>query len=394
MTSRRALPEPTSGPVEGVASPLVAAATRRVERRWREEASPDTDQEVVAELLAAIARAADERRPSYVAELVPRPSPALGHRLVDMMRAELIRGWSEARRRPSASAILDTLIALEQVRQALEANSVGQFEALLEGHDGLELVVELAHDLRSPLTSILFLAETLQNGQSGAVNELQHRQLGLVYGAALGLSIVVSDAIELVQGSDALADKELTPFSVTELMHSVRDIVRPLAEEKGLELRVLPPEGDHRLGQPLPLSRVLLNLTTNALKFTREGVVEIQANPQGATRMQFAVRDSGPGINPESLPTLFRPFRPARGRRGYCFSGTGLGLAISRKLITAMGSELHLETRPQWGTRFSFEIDLPPAPTAGPPRRATDAERLQTWRTQARRATPVPARDE
>ena len=388
MTSRRALPEPASGPVEGVASPLVAAATRRVERRWREEASPDTDQEVVAELLAAIARAADERRPSYVAELFPRPSPALGHRLVDMMRAELIHGWSEARRRPSASAILDTLNALEQVRQALEANSVGQFEALLEGHDGLELVVELAHDLRSPLTSILFLAETLQNGQSGAVNELQHRQLGLVYGAALGLSIVVSDAIELVQGSDALADRELTPFSVTELMHSVRDIVRPLAEEKGLELRVLPPEEDHRLGQPLPLSRVLLNLTTNALKFTREGVVEIQANPQGATRMQFAVRDSGPGINPESLPTLFRPFRPARGRRGYCFSGTGLGLAISRKLITAMGSELHLETRPQWGTRFSFEIDLPPAPTAGPPRRATDAERLQTWR-QSRR-TPVP----
>src|SRR5260370_30576879 len=104
--------------------------------------------------------------------------------------------------------------------------------------------------------------------------------------------------------------------------------------------------------------------------------------------MRCAGRDSGPGINPEPLPPLFRPFRPARGRRGYCFSGTGLGLAISRKLITAMGSELHLETRPQWGTRFSFEIDLPPAPTAAPPRRATDAERLQTSR-QSRR-TPLP----
>jgi signal transduction histidine kinase len=377
--------------VVGVASPLVAAATLRVERRWREEASPDTDGEVVAGLLAAIARAADERRPSYVADLVPRPSPALGHRLVDMLRAELIRGWSEAPRQPAGSSILNTLIALEQVRTALDASAVGQFEALLDGRDGLELVVELAHDLRSPLTSILFLAETLQNGQSGEVNELQHRQLGLIYGAALGLSAVVSDAIELVQGSDALADKELTPFSVTELMHSVRDIVRPLAEEKGLELRVLPPDGDHRLGQPLPLSRVLLNLTTNALKFTREGVVDIQAIPQGATRMQFAVRDSGPGINPESLRTLFRPFRPARGRRGYCFSDTGLGLAISRKLITAMGSELRLETRPQWGTRFSFELELPPAPTARPPRMAGAADRPQTWRAHGRRVDSVPA---
>jgi len=378
----------------GVASPLVAAARQRVERRWREEASPDTDQEVVAGLLAAIARAADERRPSYVADLVPRPSPALGHRLVDMLRAELIRGWSEAPRQPAGSSILNTLIALEQVRAALEANAVGQFEALLEGRDGLELVVELAHDLRSPLTSILFLAETLQNGQSGEVNELQHRQLGLVYGAALGLSTVVSDAIELVQGSDALADKELTPFSITELMHSVRDIVRPLAEEKGLELRVLPPDGDHRLGQPLPLSRVLLNLTTNALKFTHEGVVEIQATSQGATRMQFAVRDSGPGINPDALRTLFRPFRPARGRRGYCFSGTGLGLAISRKLITAMGSELRLETRPQWGTRFSFELELPPAPTLGPPRTPGEVDRRRSGQAWSRRRAPPTAQGE
>ncbi len=378
----------------GVASPLVAAARQRVERRWREEASPDTDQEVVAGLLAAIARAADERRPSYVADLVPRPSPALGHRLVDMLRAELIRGWSEAPRQPAGGSILNTLIALEQVRAALEANAVGQFEALLEGRDGLELVVELAHDLRSPLTSILFLAETLQNGQSGEVNELQHRQLGLVYGAALGLSTVVSDAIELVQGSDALADKELTPFSITELMHSVRDIVRPLAEEKGLELRVLPPDGDHRLGQPLPLSRVLLNLTTNALKFTHEGVVEIQATSQGATRMQFAVRDSGPGINPDALRTLFRPFRPARGRRGYCFSGTGLGLAISRKLITAMGSELRLETRPQWGTRFSFELELPPAPTLGPPRTPGEVDRRRSGQAWSRRRAPPTAQGE
>ena len=72
-----------------------------------------------------------------------------------------------------------------------------------------------------------------------------------------------------------------------------------------------------------------------------------------------SVQDSGPGVNPDALATLFQPFRHARGRDGYCFSGTGLGLAITRKLVRALGSTLELETRPGWGTRFFFELDLP-----------------------------------
>src|SRR5881409_500803 len=100
--------------------------------------------------------------------------------------------------------------------------------ACLSSPGGLELVVEMAHYLRSPLTSILFLAEALQRGQSGCVTELQRRQLGLIYGAALGLSSVASDVIELARGGDQLAEKEAVPFSVTALLGSVRDIVWPI----------------------------------------------------------------------------------------------------------------------------------------------------------------------
>ncbi len=222
----------------------------------------------------------------------------------------------------------------------------------------------MIHDLRSPLTSILFLAETLQRGQSGPVNEVQHRQVGLIYSAALGLSALVADAIELARGGDELADGDPSPFSVAELMESVRTIVRPMAEEKGLAVRLLPPNVDHRLGFPVALSRVLLNLTTNALKFTEQGFVELLCEETTGNRVTFAVRDTGPGVNPEALATLFQPFRRARGRHGYCFSGTGLGLAITRKLVEAMHSTLALETRANWGTRFSFELDLPPHATA------------------------------
>ena len=348
-------------PLAGVSSQSLTAATRRVARRWQEEAQDPSDPDVVAGLLAALALAVDRRSPRYVAELVPRPSPLLRRQLVEMLRTELVRGWLEAPTPDPPAAILGTLSALEQVRRAIEADPAQTLAVPLAGGDGLDLLVEVVHDLRSPLTSILFLAETLQRGQSGAVNDLQRRQLGLIYSAALGLSSVVSDAIELARGGDALSDPEPSPFSVTELLDSVRSIVHPMAEEKGLAIRLLPPEVDQRVGHAVPLSRVVLNLTTNAIRFTEEGFVEIMCVAKGPTRVEFSVRDSGPGVNPDALAMLFQPFRRAAGRRGYSFSGTGLGLTICRKLVRAMGSELKLETRAQWGTRFFFELDLPPA---------------------------------
>jgi len=73
------------------------------------------------------------------------------------------------------------------------------------------------------------------------------------------------------------------------------------------------------------------------------------------------VRDTGPGINPEALSSLFHPFRRIAKAGRYLFSGTGLGLALTRRLVRAMGAELCLETRPGWGTQFWFDVELPPA---------------------------------
>jgi len=210
------------------------------------------------------------------------------------------------------------------------------------------------------------LAETLQRGQSGTVNEVQRRQLGLIYTAALGLSSVASDIIEFTQGGDQLVESEPAAFSVTAMLESVRDIVRPIAEEKRLTVRLLAPTNDQRIGHPVALSRILLNLTTNALKFTDQGYVEIVAQETGGggagSRIEFAVRDSGRGIPTDKITTLFQPLRKEAGRRGQLFSQTGLGLTICRKLATALKSELKVESRTGWGTRFYFEVDVPIAP--------------------------------
>src|SRR5213079_3412177 len=231
----------------------------------------------------------------------------------------------------------------------------------LAGPNGQELVVEMAHDLRSPLTAILFLAESLQNAENGPVTDSQRRQLGLIYSAALGLCATASDVLELARGGDRLLERGPLPFSVVEILNSVRGMVLPLAEEKRLEVQLVHPVPERRIGHARAVGRVLLNLATNAVKFTEAGFVEIAARPLGATRLEFSVRDSGEGIDAAVLPTLYQPFRKPAGGPRYYFSSAGLGLAICRKLVHAMGSTLRIETRPHWGTRFSFELELPPA---------------------------------
>ncbi len=287
-----------------------------------------------------------------------RLASASGRRLVHVLRATLVRGWRDGSLpAPGIRDSVAALAALEDVLIALEPDWTRDLGPV--PGPGFELFVDIAHDLRSPLNSILFLAETLQRGSSGAVTDLQRRQLGLIYSAALGLNNLASDALELALDRDRLVEKEPAPFSLTEVMEAVRSILHPVAEEKGLELRLHGAAPDHRLGQPVALGRVLLNLTTNALKFTDDGYVELCAQAGADDRVELSVRDTGPGVNPDAIPSLFQPFRRAKARGGIFFSGTGLGLAICRKLVRAMGSELQLETRADWGTRFYFELILP-----------------------------------
>ncbi len=290
----------------------------------------------------------------------PRIHSSLGRRLLELLRNETVEEWREVGL--PDTELLPLFSAMERVRVTIQPNWAQTFAQQLSGSDGVALLMHVAHDLRSPLTSILVLAETLQRGQTGAVNDAQHRQLGLIYTAALGLSSVASDLIEFTQGGDQLVEQDPAPFSVRAMLESVHAIVRPIAEEKQLSVHLVVPPHDQRVGHAVALSRVLLNLASNALKFSDEGSVELGAEEvgDGSERIRFAVRDSGRGIPPEKLTTLFQPLRKEVGRgRGQLFSQSGLGLAICRQLASAMKSELQVESRIGWGTRFFFDLDLP-----------------------------------
>lgn len=343
-----------------IPSPLLRSGAQRVATTWRDGTFEEFGQVEVVEELVAVAimlGSGEIRRDNLdVGGLILR------RHLLELLRAEMVRQWRAASPPPAPGEMLELLGSFEALRESVQPEADQSFASRLMGPEGVEHLMEIAHDLRSPLTSILFLAETLRRGQSGTLTDVQHRQVGIIYSAALGLTGVVSDIIELARGGNRLMDKQPSPFSVAETLESVRDIVRPMAEERGLAVRLLTPATDRRLGHPVALSRVLLNLTSNALKFTEDGSVEITARAKGAASVEFSVRDTGTGIKPDLLHSLYQPFRRSRRGQGYAFSGSGLGLAICRKLVEAMGAELELETDPEWGSRFFFTLQLPPAP--------------------------------
>lgn len=349
----------------GIPSATLRAAARRVLARWRENASGENLGRE-AELTDQLVEVAEWVVQATAGEPIEAGTDgiALRRRLLELLRGELMAVWREGEESSSASVNARQLIALlggmESVQRELSPRWDKRFGVDLSGPSGLELAVEVAHDFRSPLSSILFLADTIRSGGSGELNDLQVRQLNLIYSAALSMVSMAEDVVDLGREGHAMTDREPVQFSVSEVMDSVRHIVQPVAEAKGLTFSVKPPEGDHRLGYPEGLRRVLLNLTTNAAKFTSEGYIDLTAQTRGPHRVQFSVRDTGPGIGDASRSELYQAFRPFQGRSGFHFSGTGLGLTIARKLVHAMDGELRYETQKNLGTRFYFTIPLLP----------------------------------
>jgi len=260
-----------------------------------------------------------------------------------------------------AQEVLNALRGLETVRRGSLPRGAQEFANRLSDPDGFELLVEVAHDLRSPLTSITFMAETLRAGYSGDLTDVQKNQLSLIWSAAFGMMSVFSDLMDLAKDRANMLDESPGPFSISGVFEELKQMVEPMVVVKGIELKLEPPIHERVMGHRMALFRVLLNLATNAIKFTEEGFVSVTAKTVDREVVEFSVRDSGRSIAEEAQATLFEPFKKSSDRRGYFFSGSGLGLSIARRYLRAMDSELYFETRPGWGTRFHFDLRLTPA---------------------------------
>src|SRR6267154_497457 len=351
-TVRQRGSDPSIGvvPVTGVSNRLLTRAIRRVEARWRELYGPSTDIADIPRILAATALAADRGDASFIDTLTPRPSLRLSLHLIDLLEEEVLTLWRSGENAPAQ--VLQTIDRVRFVRAAIERRFQQLPGAPLVGIDGLEFLIEFVHDMRSPLSALHLLADRLQQGQ-----------LRLIYAAAHALNSLTSNALQMTRERDELEEPEARPFSVTKLLSEVQVVVRTLAAQKDLEVLFIRPDIDRRLGHPIELQRILLNLVTNALKFTRAGTITVSATDRDDSHVEFAVQDTGPGIHASAQQTLFQPFRKlaGSGARRAAFSATGLGMAITQRLVAALGSQLKYETAPDTGTRFFFTVHLPVA---------------------------------
>lgn len=350
---------PTAAATDAVrVQALLATASDAVVTTWRQDDGYQLTPAVVAPVVQQVTQRVLEAldRPHVAASDLPPWVNAQA--LIGRLRSAYLEA-AMAGPSPSLAMTLQVMVAFDRVQRAIDDDCTQRFVGRLSGPDAARLVVELAHDMRSAMGSILFLSETVKGGASGPVTATQQRQLGLIYSAALGLSGIINDVVDLARGATRLLDQPPVAFQLSEVVSSLLAVVRPTAEEKGLELAVSLPDVGTRVGQPAVLGRVLLNLVSNALKFTESGTVRLDIERGEGTNLVFRVSDTGRGMPPAVLANLFDAFRARGGVGDEYFSGAGLGLAMCRTLLTRMGSELDVVSLEGHGTTFAFTLRMP-----------------------------------
>ena len=244
--------------------------------------------------------------------------------------------------------------------------------ALLEAKEAAEsadrlksaFLATMSHELRTPLNSIIGFTGILLQGLPGPLNDEQRKQLDIVRDSARHLLGLINDVLDISKIEAGQLDVAHDPLDLRASIGKVADIVRPLAAKKGLALRMeIAPEIDGWIGDARRMEQILLNLLTNAVKFTEQGEVALRAGRAG-DKLSIAVADTGIGIRPEDLAKLFQPFRQIDSGLARRHDGTGLGLAICRRLAELLGGAIHVQSEPGRGSVFTL---LLPAKGAPPP---------------------------
>ncbi len=218
-----------------------------------------------------------------------------------------------------------------------------------------EFLAQMSHELRTPLNAVLGFVQLLL--RDGGLNERQLssvKSIGYSGEHLLGLINDVLDSAKLEASKLQLFPQRV---DMAGLLDGITAMIGLKAGEQGLEFscEVGPGVPASLLADEQRLRQVLLNLLSNAIKFTDRGAVRLKVTAAAPGRLRFAVQDSGVGIEPGQLETIFQPFEQV-GEAQRRFGGTGLGLAISRQLVRLMGSEIQVESQPGVGSLFWFEL--------------------------------------
>ncbi|HET9761244.1 MAG TPA: HAMP domain-containing protein, partial [Nocardioidaceae bacterium] len=258
-------------------------------------------------------------------------------------------------------------LEIEDARRALEDRAE---QLALSSRYKSEFLANMSHELRTPLNSLLILAKLLGDNPDGNLNRRQVEFAQTIHSSGTDLLQLINDILDLSKVEAGKMDVHAATVAVSGVVEYVEATFRPLTAEKDLrfsvsvsdEVRPTLVSDQHRLQQ------VLRNLLSNAVKFTSSGQVtlvirnstEEHFNTPALTVadgvLAFEVTDTGIGIPPEQLRTIFEAFQQADGTISRKFGGTGLGLSISREIARLIGGEIHVESEPGRGSKFTLYL--------------------------------------
>jgi signal transduction histidine kinase len=252
-------------------------------------------------------------------------------------------------------------MAIQNARLYREIAEKGKQLEVASQHKS-QFLASMSHELRTPLNAILGFNEMLLGQVYGEVPADMQEPMQDIQKSGKHLLRLINNVLDLAKIEAGRMELALADYSVQDTVASVHSTLRPLAAEKGLEFTThVPADIPLAHGDGGRLTQCLMNLAGNSLKFTRQGRVEI-AVAQDNGRLRYRVSDTGIGIPPEKIGSLFTEFKQTDATIASEYGGTGLGLSITRKFIEMHGGRIWVESEVGKGSAFIFEIPLRVAP--------------------------------
>lgn len=233
-------------------------------------------------------------------------------------------------------------IAMEQAQEADRIKSA--------------FLATMSHELRTPLNSIIGFTGILLQGLAGQLNDEQQKQMSMVQNSARHLLSLINDVLDISKIESGQLTISMEEFDVEQSIKKVIEIITPLAEKKGLKLLAEIKEPEIMIGDERRFEQIVLNLLTNAIKFTEKGEISLKCIDK-ENILKVDITDTGIGIDEEHLKKLFTPFYQVDSGLTRKSEGTGLGLSISKKLANMMGGEILAKSKPGEGSTFSLIIN-------------------------------------
>lgn len=264
----------------------------------------------------------------------------------------------------SLTAVVQTNQLLERLTRA--NNELREMDRLKS-----DFLANMSHELRTPLNSIIGFSRMMLKGMSGPLNETQEADLNTIFSSGQHLLTVINDILDQAKITAGKMTVNVEAFDLKPEIEAVRSIGVGLIKDKPIELRLdVASNLPNVYGDKVRVRQVLLNLVSNAAKFTRQGSVTIQAYPtlvDGRPFVRIDVIDTGIGISEADMALLFEPFRQVDSSLTRTAGGTGLGLPIAKSLMELMGGTLTVQSEVNVGSTFSVTIPTEMAVTEEEP---------------------------